>query len=64
MLPNGAIAFDEALKISSDESFSKACIGGTGFILGLFFIMVAFLTGASVKEVDKEKDKKRNNKGN
>ena len=53
----GGKTFVEALQHSSAGWFLDACVGGTGFIIGLFFIAVAILTGASAKEVDKEKDK-------
>ncbi len=46
-----------ALQHSASGWLMEACIGGTGFIVGLFFIAVAMLTGASAKEVNKEKDK-------
>jgi len=46
-----------ALHHSTSGWLLDACIGSTGFIIGLFFIAVAMLTGASAKEVDKEKDK-------
>lgn len=53
----GGKAFVEALQKGTEVWFMDACVGGTGFIIGLFFVAVAILTGASAKEVDKEKDK-------
>ena len=53
----GGRTFVEALQQSASGWFMDTCVGGTGFIFGLFFITVAILTGASAKEVDKEKDK-------
>lgn len=47
----------EALQKGAIGWLMDACVGGTGFIIGLFFVTVAMLTGASAKEVDKEKDK-------
>ena len=53
----GGKIFAEALQKSAEEGVTDACMGSAGFIMGLFFIMVAILAGASAKEVDKEKDK-------
>lgn len=46
-----------ALQQSATGWLMEACVGGTGFIVGLFLVTVALLTGASAREVDKEKDK-------
>lgn len=54
---SGTVILNEALKISTDESITKFCIGVLGFAFGLFFIGVSILTGASAREIDKEKDK-------
>lgn len=53
----GGKSFVEAIQNSADGWLTDACVGGTGFIIGLFFVSVAILTGASAKEVDKETDK-------
>ena len=53
----GGKTFADALQQSMTGWLMDACVGGTGFIIGLFFVAVAMLTGASAKEVDKEKDK-------
>lgn len=53
----GGRTFAEALQQSGKGWLAEACVGGTGFIVGLFLVTVAILTGASAKEVDKEKDK-------
>lgn len=56
MLQGGKV-FIEAILKSEAGWLVDACVGGVVFIIGLFFIVVAILTGASAKEVDKEKDK-------
>ena len=53
----GGRTFVEALQQSATGWLMEACVGGTGFIVCLFLVTVAILTGASAKEVDKEKDK-------
>ena len=53
----GGKTFAYALQQSTTGWLMDACMGGTGFIIGVFFVAVAMLTGASAKEVDKEKDK-------
>lgn len=53
----GGRTFVEALQQSATGWLMEACVGGSGFIVGLFLVTVAILTGASAKEVDKEKDK-------
>ena len=53
----GGKTFLEAVQKGLGGCFLDACVGGAGFVIGLFFIAVAMLTGASAKEVDKEKDK-------
>ena len=53
----GGKTFIDALQQSIDGWFTDACVGGVGFVMGLFFVTVAIVTGASAKEIDKEKDK-------
>ena len=53
----GGKTFLEAVQKGLGGCFLDTCVGGAGFVIGLFFIAVAMLTGASAKEVDKEKDK-------
>lgn len=53
----GGKVFVGALRQSATGWLMEACVGGAGFIVGLFLVTVAILTGASAKEVDKEKDK-------
>ncbi|MBQ6851771.1 MAG: hypothetical protein IJO04_01910 [Oscillospiraceae bacterium] len=53
----GGKTFVESFQNSAEKWLLDACVGGTGFIIGLFFIAIAILTGASAKEIDKEKDK-------
>ncbi len=53
----GGKTFSEALQQSLEGWFMDACMGAIGFVMGLFFVTVAIVTGASAKEIDKEKDK-------
>ena len=53
----GGNLFAEALQTSAPGWITDACVGGVEFAFGLFAIAVAFLSGATAKEVDKEKDK-------
>ena len=53
----GGNLFVEAVQTSTPGWITDASIGGVEFAFGLFAIAVAFLTGATAKEVDKEKDK-------
>jgi len=53
----GGATFAEALQKSAEEWITDACISGLGFVIGLFLIGVAFFTGASAREINKENDK-------
>ena len=53
----GGNFFVEVSQESVDGWLTEVCKGGISFVIGLFFVAVAFVTGASAKEIDKEKDK-------
>lgn len=53
----GGKTFYEAMQPNVEEWMTTACIGGFGFIVGLFLIGLAILTGATSHEVNKEADK-------